>query len=233
MLFSSVANGFPSFVESEVISRPEILSSLNSHIVLDEDQLASTLLVIKLPKDTKTAHILSLCPHDETILYENTAAATFDIKVIEVHFSSHFCSDTSLSLETEAGESESISTETTSTPKLLESLTNLSKSDLEKEFQALTQTLDATQKELDTVKSSTQVTSKLTTIKLAYAIRFLQKEQGLISQILSEQQNLHFLSPVAGRSLPTRSILMPNAPRPYRRDTTDGIHHGWDVMAPK
>ncbi|MDD5213264.1 MAG: M23 family metallopeptidase [Candidatus Gracilibacteria bacterium] len=57
-----------------------------------------------------------------------------------------------------------------------------------------------------------------------------------INYILTERQN-NYLIPVAGYNLPKddkkgRSEI-PNAGRPYRADTTDGIHHGWDVLAPK
>lgn len=57
-----------------------------------------------------------------------------------------------------------------------------------------------------------------------------------INYILTERQN-NYLIPVAWYNLPKddkkgRSEI-PNAWRPYRIDTTDWIHHGWDVLAPK
>lgn len=57
-----------------------------------------------------------------------------------------------------------------------------------------------------------------------------------INYILTERQN-NYLIPVAWYTLPkddrTGRSEIPNAGRPYRADTTDGIHHGWDVLAPK
>jgi murein DD-endopeptidase MepM/ murein hydrolase activator NlpD len=44
--------------------------------------------------------------------------------------------------------------------------------------------------------------------------------------------DIRYLSPVAGYELPYKDKLIPGAGRPYRRDTTDGIHHGWDILAP-
>jgi len=41
-----------------------------------------------------------------------------------------------------------------------------------------------------------------------------------------------YFSPVAGYALPKKDKLIPGALRSYRKDTTDGIHHGWDIMAP-
>jgi murein DD-endopeptidase MepM/ murein hydrolase activator NlpD len=32
--------------------------------------------------------------------------------------------------------------------------------------------------------------------------------------------------------MPTNPSIIPNAGRPYRADTTDGVHHGWDLMSP-
>ncbi len=57
-----------------------------------------------------------------------------------------------------------------------------------------------------------------------------------INYILTERQN-NYLIPVEWYSLPkddrTGRSEIPNAGRPYRADTTDGIHHWWDNLAPK
>ncbi len=28
--------------------------------------------------------------------------------------------------------------------------------------------------------------------------------------------------------MPEKDSFLPNSPRPFRADTTDGVHHGWD-----
>lgn len=34
--------------------------------------------------------------------------------------------------------------------------------------------------------------------------------------------------PIDGVKLPEKDTHLPNSPRPFRADVTDGIHHGWD-----
>lgn len=40
-----------------------------------------------------------------------------------------------------------------------------------------------------------------------------------------------YLSPVPWHRVPLGANIIPGAGRPYRMDTTDGIHHGWDIYA--
>lgn len=44
-------------------------------------------------------------------------------------------------------------------------------------------------------------------------------------------QNNEYISPVPWYRVPLWANVIPWAGRPYRKDTTDGIHHGWDVYA--
>ena len=48
-----------------------------------------------------------------------------------------------------------------------------------------------------------------------------------------ERREYKYIVPVAGHELPTANSKVPNAPRPYRKDVTDGIHHSWDIEAPQ
>lgn len=77
-------------------------------------------------------------------------------------------------------------------------------------------------------------------------IDFLEKNKSyknanyLKSKInyILEERTKNYLLPIAGYWLAKewdKKMLstIPNAWRPYRLDTTDGIHHGWDSMAPK
>lgn len=60
-------------------------------------------------------------------------------------------------------------------------------------------------------------------------------QKDKINYIL-EWRKQTYLIPVDWYNLPkndrTWRNQIPNAGRPYRADTTDGIHHGWDVVAP-
>ncbi|MBP7823576.1 M23 family metallopeptidase [Candidatus Gracilibacteria bacterium] len=48
-----------------------------------------------------------------------------------------------------------------------------------------------------------------------------------IDTVLAARKRKYSL-PLASVSLPTKSTHLPNSPRPFRADSTDGIHHGWD-----
>lgn len=74
--------------------------------------------------------------------------------------------------------------------------------------------------------------SKLTHINNLYQKAYLEKRSDLARSILNDREHLTYISPVAGYALPTKDILIPGANRGYRKDTTDGVHHGWDIMAP-
>ncbi len=48
-----------------------------------------------------------------------------------------------------------------------------------------------------------------------------------ISLIL-ETRKVKFSLPIPGIPLPNNNSHLPNAPRPFRAQKTDGVHHGWD-----
>ncbi len=39
--------------------------------------------------------------------------------------------------------------------------------------------------------------------------------------------------PIPEASLPEKDSYLPNSPRPFRAESTDGIHHGWDLYTEK
>jgi len=47
-------------------------------------------------------------------------------------------------------------------------------------------------------------------------------------EAILQARNTKFALPIPGIPLPTNPSHLPNAPRPFRSETTDGIHHGWD-----
>jgi hypothetical protein len=47
-------------------------------------------------------------------------------------------------------------------------------------------------------------------------------------ETLLELRNTNFNYPIPNAPLPSKASQLPNAPRPFRAKTTDGVHHGWD-----
>lgn len=76
------------------------------------------------------------------------------------------------------------------------------------------------------------IAEKLTYLQTLYKTLSAIYLSDLARDILNDRSMIKYTSPVNGFSLPSKDILIPGANRGYRRDTTDGIHHGWDIMAP-
>lgn len=56
----------------------------------------------------------------------------------------------------------------------------------------------------------------------------------IANEILTARESLlPYLTPIAGKSVPTDVTSVPNSRRPYRENVTDGIHHAWDFYAPR
>lgn len=73
---------------------------------------------------------------------------------------------------------------------------------------------------------------KLERIHIKYKNFDIDLQSNIARDILQARNNEKYISPVIGYSLPSSPNLIPGANRSYRKDTTDGIHHGWDILAP-
>ncbi|USN57740.1 MAG: hypothetical protein H6767_05115 [Candidatus Peribacteria bacterium] len=60
---------------------------------------------------------------------------------------------------------------------------------------------------------------------------YVYRDQVLRSVLTGRQEA--YISPVPGYQISEKTNKIPNAGRPYRNSYTDGIHHGWDIDAPK
>jgi hypothetical protein len=72
---------------------------------------------------------------------------------------------------------------------------------------------------------------KLSGLALSYRAANLSFRSNDAFSLIRARENMRYSVPVAGKSIPTEYPFIPGAGRPYRKDTTDGIHHGWDIMA--
>lgn len=76
------------------------------------------------------------------------------------------------------------------------------------------------------------IADRLRYLQVVYENLDITLRGDIARDILHDRENTKYRSPVAGYALPTKENRLPGTGRPYRRDTTDGIHHGWDIMAP-
>ena len=216
------------------VQQPEILKILNPEITLGKDGLNSTVLVIKTGNNADYTEIKSDCTTKQSVLHMSHPDQNSSARVVELTFLGAACSHSSFIIQTQNPDiSTSGSVRFTDTDVSFENLLNdTSATLLAMQNHADILIKDANQK-IDTLKNTTSVTAKLRLIELAYQKRHEKLQSDMIAEILSERKNTKYISPVPGKTLPTKPVLIPNAPRPYRRDTTDGIHHGWDIMSPQ
>lgn len=202
----------------------QILANLNPHIVSGDSKLGSTVLIVSAPLEQKDIHIMTPCEHRESILYKEPKGDNKILYVIQVTFPVS-CEATVMYI----GDRENIFTDTfLSLP--IESLWKMENSLINTDSTNLLSFMREHPLLLE--KTGSTITLKLQYLKALYKNLDVTIKSDIAQSILQDRENTKYLSPVAGYALPNKDTLIPGTGRPYRRDTTDGIHHGWDIMAP-
>jgi hypothetical protein len=83
----------------------------------------------------------------------------------------------------------------------------------------------------ETLKNTIAITTLLSTDARLSGLK-TRKIIRNISAVL-ESRDTPFLLPLAGAKMPEKDSFLPNSSRPFRADTTDGVHHGWDFYTAK
>jgi len=228
---------FPAFLNSadiyeEASDNSKILISLNENIITDNNRLNSTLFVIKTWKDFLNPKISSNCKIGQQIIYSNSASDS-NIFVIKVNFENEKCVDNRIYLKNW----EIIYTNTlyninlVNYSDLLNWFLNFKSENLQEKFIQNDKLIHSLDNEIFVLKKEKNLEIKLKVVNKTYKMNYIGYENEILKYILNERKNLKYITPVAGKPLPTKPSLIPNAQRPYRKDTTDGIHHGYDILA--
>ena len=171
----------------------------------------------------KSFRIESTCEHKDSLLYRDDSKVE-SLSVIQMTFPTS-CDSSLIRI----GSEEIIFTDTLKTlpmkslEQLENELINTSSKDLVDMMWYFPEIIST---------KTTTVAEKFKLIQSIYTKNAQTKKMNIAREILSDRENLMYISPVAGYGLPSKDILIPGANRGYRIDTTDGIHHGWDIMAP-
>lgn len=234
ILFTSIAHGFSGFFETQKTQSIELLRNLNPRIIPGNSSLASTVIVLRSKKDIEISSIKSPCPNTQKILYTNSANETSNIAVIELHFPSGSCLNESLRIGVTGAESDTTTVNLgfIDTEKRYGALLDYSTANLDDIVEKNLSKIEKITADLAPLKDSNSIVDKLKNIELAYSKLSITEETDTIQDILTKRASGSYLIPVPGKSMPTRPSKLPNAGRPFRADTTDGIHHGWDIDAP-
>ncbi|MDD5377038.1 MAG: M23 family metallopeptidase [Candidatus Gracilibacteria bacterium] len=201
----------------------QIHANLNPHIIPGDLKLGNTVLIVSAPRDQKDIHIVTKCEHRESILYKEPKGEEKMVYIMQVTFPSS-CETTDISI----GNQENIFTDTTF-PLPIESLSQIESNLINTNSTELLSVMRG-----QGIQTSTGATlaEKLQHLQILYKNIDRALESDMAQAILQDRENTTYLSPVAGYGIPYKDNIIPGAGRPYRRDTTDGIHHGWDILAP-
>lgn len=213
--------------------RAKIVASLNPAIVPGNSKLSSTVFVVRVDKKYQSVGIESDCTHSDNILYHGVANNSENLFVIQSNFpipcdmpsvriraDGNIFTDTMLSLDLQNEWKQTVD------------LMDYPEDELVNRMRLAEEKKIALSEKIDTLKQVQDIASKLTLLRAVYLKNSADRESDAIRHILDERTGLTYISPVAWYSVPEKPNLEPGAGRGYRRDVTDGIHHGWDVLAP-
>lgn len=203
----------------------KIEANRNNHIIPWDKQLGNTILFITAPIGKEDIHIITSCKHTEEILYKEKIPESF-LYTILISFDQS-CRNPDIQI----GDTDSIFTDTKfSLP--FESLWDIRNSLIESEDTYLQEIIWIKTPPLQEEEESTSMIERVRYMQTLYRNSYIFIRNDIAKEILHNRESIKYISPVLGYTLPNSSRLMPWASRPYRKNTTDGIHHGWDIMAP-
>lgn len=210
------------YISSE--GKVKIYTSLNPWIIPGDMKLGSTVLVVSTPNTNEGVRIISSCDHRESILYEKTSDSK-TLYVIELRFP-NVCEQKDIFI----GDKENVFTDTIFSPPLS------STSETESIFMNTksSELLDIMRSEVPKIQkgTGTAIVEKLDYIETLYKNLSMNLRGDIARDILNNREESKYTIPVNGYNLPTKDNAIPGTGRPHRRNVTDGIHHGWDIMAP-
>jgi murein DD-endopeptidase MepM/ murein hydrolase activator NlpD len=202
----------------------KIHASLNPNIISGDPKLGNTVLVVSAPTDMEGIRTITSCEHRESILHKKPMDTKRTIYVIQLHFPT-MCDTPSVSI----GDRERIFTDA-SLQLPIQSVTQLEDALINTRSAELLALMRM--EPVPYVWSRSTISQKLEKLKILYIHLYTILQSDIASNILHDREDGKYISPVAGYSLPTKDNTVPGTGRPYRRDITDGIHHGWDIIAP-
>ncbi|MDD2486893.1 MAG: M23 family metallopeptidase [Candidatus Gracilibacteria bacterium] len=212
----------------------KILSSLNEHIIIGTEKLDSTIIAFRSGEDLLKPSIYSSCDMNQKIIYKN-AFPSGNLYFIQIDFTDKSCDSDKIYIKN----GDIIYTDTefkiniTDYSKELERFLDYSDSDLKKEIKQSNVSMHELDNESFALKDKSDIGSRAKRVSKIYSMNYSEFKSVTLEYIYKSRTGLRYISPVKGKVIPTQKTLIPNAGRGYRKDVTDGIHHGYDILAPK
>lgn len=223
---------------SAPIPSPKVLASANSEFVLSVPKLRSTLVTFRYPEvSDKEFALQANCSSFSKPVWSSLSTSGIRTEIVPMSVSAD-CADDSVRISVSESGAE-IPESGMSLPILKPESVFVELSDLADEplFLYARDSAEASRIASDASKISISASGatakeKLAGLSQSYRSTLLAYRSERAYALIKARENMKYVIPVAGVSMPTEFPDIPGGGRPYRKDVTDGIHHGWDLMSP-
>lgn len=205
-------------------SEIKYVGSSSSKIYIDDPKLSSTVLIYKSNIDISWYNLHSSCEINYSFLEEYKSLYFFKVDYGE----NSLCKNGNIVLENAGA-------------KIISSLTRLHIRDRVDDLETF---IDYNTADLQDFLQDLEETMQKYAIYKNYSQKSIAKNYSFLKGQRKYEQALYrkeildyilagrkhkYISPVPGKHISEKYSKVPNAPRPYRDNYTDGIHHGWDI----
>lgn len=223
---------------SAPIPSPKVLASANSEFVLSVPKLRSTLVTFRYPEvSDKEFALQANCSSFSKPVWSSLSTSGIRTEIVPMSVSAD-CADDSVRISVSESGAE-IPESGMSLPILKPESVFVELSDLADEplFLYARDSAEASRIASEASKISISASGatakeKLAGLSQSYRSALLAYRSERAYALIKARENMKYVIPVAGIPMPTEFPDIPGGGRPYRKDVTDGIHHGWDLMSP-
>lgn len=224
ILVSSISLVFGNFVVLWEDVEPWVI--IGKNIFLETEKLNESVIAYKTSSYLWDLEIHSSCPNISTYIDQKNSLAFF-----KVTFTDPSCKNPSIYLKNKKKIilNSEVKLNIVSQADLYNILLDLSSEDLEKMKEKYEKSASKNQLykdyAFDWIPES-----------LSFALKARQYKEDIFKtefiDAILEKRAEKYAIPVVGYKLPKEKTKVPDAGRPYRSHTTDGIHHSWDIDTP-
>ena len=210
---------------TDLIFEPQISKKefLSENIFLDDSELKQNYISFESNSNLSKYNLSSVCKINSQFIWEKDDKYLFKFKYLDS------CNNWTLFLETKEKvklKKSFISVKLFNKSKLFDLYVDNNDFNLQKINIILTRNVKKIEKILNNSKIK-----NFKYLKLKRKLQEFKYHQKLLKTI-SDNRNKKYGKLVPWYNISKKHNVIPNAGRPYRASYTDGIHHGWDIMAP-
>ena len=210
---------------------PKVVASANPEIVPSDGKLKNTLVTVRYPEASdKKYFLVGNCAAVSKAVWSSVSPSGIRTEILPVTVSSD-CSGKSLELSLSSS-GKRLTSSTLRIPLVREESLFVEFADLSDDALFLYARNAREASESFLAKSKTALSAsgatakdKLEALSFAYRASALEYRSKTASRMSDARKALKYLVPVAVKSFPSEYPRIPGGGRPYRKATTDGIHH--------